>query len=721
MEVAAMTVMEEALFSPYWYRVKALKPRLYQRVRLSQQKYRGQLWYILHDPSSGQYHRIDESTYQLLKLLDGQLCVDDIWHRLNHMQGDDAPSQDDIIRLMAQLHAADILKMDITPDVEELLYRRERYQQGWLQQLKNPLSIRIPLFDPSHWLDTLQPLAGLMFSRMGYGVWVVTIVVAMLLAAMNWPDLVGSSWQQVLEPYNLLLLWLTYPVVKFLHELGHGMAASRDGGEVHEMGLMLLLFTPIPYVDASTSTLMTSNRRRMAVGAAGIMMELWLAAIALFVWLLVEDGVVRSLAFNVMLIGSFSTLLFNGNPLLRYDGYYVLADAIEIPNLAKRSSQYWGYLLLRHLFAVGDAKSPVVEGSERPWLFCYGLAAFVYRLFLFVWISIFLVEAYPMVGLLLAIIFVMLQIILPLAKQFNFLMTSELLGQRRGQTVMICTALLSAVVLISWMPIPSWTNAQGVVWPVEESRIRASNNGFVLKQWVSPGQMVKRGQILFQLEDDQLRSQYQLLKAKRDELQARYSAFRHEDRVTAFMIKDEIKLINVSLGQLQDKLNQLSIRARNDGRYIASMTGARDGQFLKRGEDLGFVVGQERALVRVVVPQDDIARIQQGLKDVSVLLDGVERQTFLADLKSQTPKASHKLPSKVLSVDGGGVVVTKPVDGERVEALDNVFQFTLTLPVAADELRVGTRAYVRFSHGYEPLGAQFWRRVQQLFLRHLDV
>src|SRR6185503_545443 len=128
--------------------------------------------------------------------------------------------------------------------------------------------------------------------------------------------------------------------------------------------IMLLVLSPVPYVDASSAWAFQDKRKRMMVGAAGIAVELFLGSLALFVWLAVEPGAVRAVAYNVMLISGVSTLLFNGNPLLRFDGYYVLADAIEIPNLGTRANRYLGYLFQRYVLGVPDAESPAQSAGE---------------------------------------------------------------------------------------------------------------------------------------------------------------------------------------------------------------------------------------------------------------------------------------------------------------------------------------------------------------------
>ena len=144
------------------------------------------------------------------------------------------------------------------------------------------------------------------------------------------------------------------------------------------MGVMLLVFTPVPYVDATASTAFSDKYRRMVVAGAGIMVELLLAAVAMWAWAGLAPGLARDAAFDVMLIGAGSTLLFNGNPLLRFDGYHVLADAVEIPNLGIRSNRYLLYLGQRWLLGLRDVRSPVTTPGERPWLIVYGIASAIY-------------------------------------------------------------------------------------------------------------------------------------------------------------------------------------------------------------------------------------------------------------------------------------------------------------------------------------------------------
>ena len=229
------------------------------------------------------------------------------------------------------------------------------------------------------------------------------------------------------------MLLIAYPAVKALHELGHAYAIKRWGGEVHEIGLMFLVFMPVPYVDASDSLSFPSKWKRAFVASAGILVEALLAAIAMIVWESAESGMVRAFAFNVMLIGGVSTLFFNGNPLLRFDGYYVLSDIIEIPNLGRRANQYLGYALQKYLLGADPPTNPATAPGEPAWFLFYAIASFVYRLFIFTAIVLLVASKFFSLGIFLAIWTLFLMFGLPLLKHSWFLFTAPSLRRHRDR------------------------------------------------------------------------------------------------------------------------------------------------------------------------------------------------------------------------------------------------------------------------------------------------
>lgn len=322
--------------SDSWYLVAGLRPSLREHARVARQRFRGKSWYVVYDPLTNRSHRFSPSAWWLAAQLNGARSVDQAWQDAMTELGDAAPSQDEVIHLLSQLHAADLLVSEASPESDELLDRRRRMMRPkWVAGLLNPTSVRMPVVDPDRFLERTMPWVRPLLGRAGLVLWLSMVLPAVFLAAEHWGALTGNLADRLLSTGNLLGLALVFPFVKLLHELGHGYAVKAQGGEVHEAGIMLLVFAPVPYVDASASTAFRSKWYRAFVASAGMMTELLLAALALYAWLALEPGLARTVAYNVMIIAGISTLIFNGNPLLRYDGYYILCDLIEIPNLAQ--------------------------------------------------------------------------------------------------------------------------------------------------------------------------------------------------------------------------------------------------------------------------------------------------------------------------------------------------------------------------------------------------
>ena len=294
--------MSDSIFSPSWYRVADLKPLLRSHSRIHRHEYLDEIWYVLQDPLSGRFYRFSTAAYQLIGLLDGKRNVHEVWELAAERLGDDAPGQEEVIRLLSQLHSADVLQCDVPPDSLELFKRYQRQERmRWKQRFWSPLALRFPLLDPEKFLTAWLPLVRPFFGWTGFLAWLAIVLAGGFVTAMHWPELTENFVDRVLAPQNLLLLWLTYPLVKTFHELGHAFATKVWGGEVHEIGVMLLVFMPVPYVDASAASAFREKHRRMIVGAMGIMTELLLAALALFVWLYAEHGIIRGIAYNTML------------------------------------------------------------------------------------------------------------------------------------------------------------------------------------------------------------------------------------------------------------------------------------------------------------------------------------------------------------------------------------------------------------------------------------
>ena len=341
-------------FHEAWYRVADLHPRLLSGVQVYRQHFRGQMWYVLENPSNNQYSRISDEAYRFIGLLDGRRTVSEGWRICNEQLGDRAPTQGEIIQLLGQLHSVNLLHADLPPDSESLFNRyKKRVGREVRGQLMNLLFIRIPLIDPDHFLDRWVGIVGKLFGWFGFFLWSTLLATGLFIVAGNIRELFNQS-TDILDPDNLILLYLSFVIIKIFHEFSHAFACKKFGqlnqsrGQVHTMGIMFLVFFPLPYVDASSAWAFRNRWHRAIVGMAGVMAELSAAAIAVIIWVSTSTGTLHIIAYNVIFVASVSTLLFNGNPLLRFDAYYVLSDLTEIPNLGHRSRNYIYYLVKRY-------------------------------------------------------------------------------------------------------------------------------------------------------------------------------------------------------------------------------------------------------------------------------------------------------------------------------------------------------------------------------------
>ncbi len=715
--------MAEELFSPSWYRVAALKPRLRAHANIIRQIYRGEAWYVLQDLSNERFHRFSPSTYSVLGLLDGRRTIQEVWELACSRLGDDAPTQDEMIRLLSQLHQADVLQCDVPPDTSELFRRyQQRQRRALMSKAFSFLAWKFPLFDPEKFLTRWLPLVRPFFGWTGALMWLAIVIPGAVLAAMHWPELTENILDLALAPQNLLIVWLIFPILKLLHELGHGFAVKAFGGEVHEMGIMILVLMPIPYVDASSSWAFRSKWQRVAVGAAGMIVEVFLASLALFVWLSVEPGAVRAVAYNVMLIAGISTVLFNANPLLRFDGYYIAADFLEIPNLRQRSFGYLKYLCERYLFGHRDAEVPVGTPGERAWFVTFSTTAFVYRVLVMVAIMLFLGDMFFTVAVILVVFMSVMWIFVPVGKGLKFLLTSPQIKRVRARAIVVTVSLVALIVAgVVLVPAPLRTMAEGVVWIPEEAFVRAEVDGFVTEVVVQPGARVRRGDVLILCENPALATEVMVLMGRLRELRAQYVAERVVNVARAAIIQEELRYAYETLAKARQRLAMLAITSRADGTFVAPLAVDLPGRYVRRGEALAHVVDLETVTVRAVVPQGDIDLVRNRTVEVEVRLAERIDAPLPAVVIREVPAGMEQLPSRALGSAGGGEIPVDPRDPEGVSAVERLFQFDLELPDHAGLLNVGGRVYLRFDHGEEPLATQWYRVIRQLFLTRYNV
>lgn len=713
--------MSASLFSSSWYKVANLKVRLRKHARIHRHVYRGEVWYILQDHATGQFQRFTPQAYQVIGLLDGRKTLQQVWDDACVRLGDSLPSQDEVIQLIAQLNKANVIQTDALPDIEQLQRRRREYDHGQLmQKIKSPLSIRIPLVDPENFLNATMPLVRFIYSKFGAVLWLSIVIIGLSLSVLNWSALTDNLSDRLLALENLFLMALVYPLVKTFHELGHAYAVKHWGGEVHEMGLMLLVLFPVPYVDASAASAFRNKYQRMLVGAVGILAELLLAALAMIVWVVVEPGIVRAMAFNVMLIGSFSTLLFNGNPLLRFDAYYVLADYLEIPNLGSRGNNQVAYWTKRYLFGVTGLKTFAQSRAEAFWLVGYASSAYVYRLFVMVAISLFVASQYFFVGILLACWSFWTSLLLPVIKMMGKPMSDPQLRRKRTRVIGVSSTVLALLIgLLFWLPMPYKTYTEGVLYLPQKAYVHASETGFIEKVVAPYGKAVVAGELLMQLSAPDLQARVNVLTAQLNEAKVRYQVS-IENRNSADILLQEFKFIEQEYRRASERLAGLQVRSKIAGEFMQPHMQGLLGLYVNRGEVLGYVIDYASLPLAVMISEDNIDQVRNQTRTVELRFASAPEQAYQARILRQTPASTQQLPSIALSTEGGGRIALSPKRDHRLQSFKSYFRIELSAPKNLKQ-RFDERVYVLFEHAPEPVIWRWYRATRRLLLRQFDV
>jgi putative peptide zinc metalloprotease protein len=464
------------------------------------------------------------------------------------------------------------------------------------------------------------------------------------------------------------------------------------------------------------------------VAAAGIIVEVTLAAIAALVWASAEPGLLRAVAFNVIVIGGVSTVLINGNPLLRFDGYYVLSDVIEVPNLAQRSIRYLGHLVERYVFRVPGIGRFNAALYERFAMLLYAPTSWGYRLLVMLGIGTFVASHYFVVGVGIAIFTVIMGLLLPLAKALWRVMMGPRYRLCRGRaTGLAFGAIAVAAVAILAVPAPVHTTAEGVIWVPQEAIVRAGTDGFIRSVAPEAGTQVMPGTTLVVLEHPIAEAKLNVTAARVQELEAKYNAEWVDDKIAAQVTKFELAGAKAALVREQYRISQQAIVAASGGTFN-TVRPASDmvGRYVKDGEIIGYVTPSAGRIARVVVPQSDIELVHGRLVDVLIRL--ADRHTDLAShVVRAVPAAETNIPSQALTTANGGTISTDPRDSKGAKAFERLFQFDLALPdggPAASALAAsgfGTRVFVRFDFAWEPVGTMLYRRIRQGLLSRFEI
>lgn len=711
-------------FSESWYRIANQRICLRPGIKVRRQNYRGERWLVLENPFSNQYFRLRPAAYEFIARLRPERTVQEVWQECLDRFPDDAPGQEAVLQLLSQLYFANLLQYDLATDSAQLFDRfKKRRQREIRSRFLNLMFMRFPLLDPDEFLVRTLPVVGKLISAFGALIWLVIVGSALKVVADNFPALRAQS-QSVLAADNLVLLYAGLVLIKSLHEFGHAYFCRKFGGEVHVMGVMLMIFTPVPYMDATSSWGFRSRWQRMLVGGAGMIVEIFIAALATFVWANTNTGTLHNLAYNIMFIASVSTVVFNINPLLRFDGYYILSDLIEIPNLHQRCSLHLKHLAERYLFGIKKSESPTQSPREATWLTVFGIASGIYRVIVFSGILLFVADRLLLLGIVMAFICLISWVLVPTGKLIQYLASSPRLDRNRPQAIAVtASAAAFLLILLQVIPFPSHFRAPGVLQAKQRTEVITETAGYVDAVLAKPGQRVTRGQPLLRLRNFELELELANTLARSEEIQARLRLAMKEDTASLKPLNSRLDSVTDRLRKLEKNKAELVIQARHEGIWIAPTISDYVGRWLPRGTALGLLVDPAAFEFAATVSQEDVDSLfARKMFGAEVRLHGEAGKTVPVGAWKVIPGAQRTLPSPALGWKGGGEMPIAADDPRGTKTAEPFFEVLADLPSAGDvTLLDGRSGKIRFNLQSEPLLPRWIRSLRQLLQKRYQM
>ena len=713
--------MDAQLYSDTWHQVSGLKLSLVPDFHYTKQWFRGEKWFILEDRFANRFIRVTPEAFQFLNRLELGREIGETWQEMLLENAETTPTQHEVVRILTELRSYNLLQVDGLSQSEDV------YQRGVLRRQKELkgkvaafLFIRIPLWNPEPWLKSVGSLPKLLFNKVTLALWLVLAFFAGQAVIGNFGRF-GDEASGVLSAGNLPLLYITVFVLKLLHEFGHALMTKRFGGSVPTMGLMLLIFTPIPYMDATSNWVFRSKYQRILVGAAGMFVELFFAFIAAIVWANTGSGTINALAFNVMLIGSVSSLVFNGNPLLKFDAYYMLSDFLEIPNLYERSRQQWQAWVEKFAFGLGEAAKRAGETiSEQAWLASYGALSLAYRILVTVSIIFFISDKWILLGGLLAIMAVWTWLLKPVVNYTKYLATEPAIQRNRGRAVGLTLAFASLVLLgIYFIPAVKAVRAPGVILAKDHSTLFSPTNGRLADVGYVLGEKFREGDVLCRMDSPDLALDIQQSEKQLEEMDALLTLAVESRKQDIEPLLERQKSIREKLAKLRELESETTLRAHKSGYIIQGDLKKKEGVWILERDALAKVVIPGDYEFVAVFSQADASELFR-YEDIHGQIRFLGRADHPVEIKDVevVPYEQSTLPSAALGWMGGGDIPVQTDDPSGLEAAEKYFKVVIPLPDAdgakAPNYFHNRQGVLRIVLDTEPLGHQLGRRIQQI-------
>jgi putative peptide zinc metalloprotease protein len=738
-------------------RRKSVRLRRRPDLGITPQKYEGKTYYVVKDPVSLRYYRFKEQEHFLLNLMDGGHTLDEAQKRFESRFRPERLTLEDLEQFGQQLLQAGLVQNE-TPGAGKLLFenRRKRRRMEMLSTFTNILYIKIPIFDPEKVLNLMLPYLKWMFT-----VWFLFASVAFFGAALtlvltHFETFYSKlpSYQEFFSFKSVFYLWIALGAVKIIHEFGHGLSCKAFKGEVHEMGFLLLCLSPAMYCNVSDAWTLPNKWHRIIISAAGIYVELMIAAAATFYWWNSAGGTFwNNLALSLMIVCSVSTVLFNGNPLMRYDGYYVLADWIEIPNLRDRANRYLQNLAMDYCLGIEVQPEPYMQLWRKILFITFAIISYVYR-----WVITFVILRFmatflkpyklEVISSMLAAGALASMIGWPMYRLIKNVRKRGRLPDMKPFRVSLTTAAVVLVLLVVFfLPLPiSRIRETGIVQiqPEYVAQCHIEVPGQLKKLYVKEGQEVKKGQLLAEFTSLELESRRLQATSEVETKQKLYEGYNREvslepegqnkERLkqSRAKIEAELKSAQTRLNDVLHELSHLTVRAPRDGVVIGLPLPDDVGKTWNFGQDtpqkdqqgtLFCNVGNRKKL-RVILPVSpadlQLLRDEKDTPDgkfiaATIRIVGDGMKTRVGHVLHLPPSEASTIPPALSSKLTGPVPVKPSEDPNKLVPQSQVFLVDIDFDRENDDIALNTLAQVHIHCRYRSVAWWVWRTVSQTF------
>ncbi len=609
--------------------------------------------------------------------------------------------------------------------------------------IRNVLYFRLPGWDPETTLNAIYPFFKWMFEPWAVAAAMLFVLSSWILIGVQFDKFYSRlpEFHQFFSWPNLAYMYLTLSIAKIIHEFGHGLSCKHFGGECHEMGVMLLVFSPCLYCDVSDSWMLRNKWKRIMIAAAGMYIEIILSAMAIFLWWYSKPGLFNHLCLNVFFVTTVTTVIFNANPLMRFDGYYMMADFLEIPNLRPKSDRMLREKFAWYCLGIESRPDPFMPETGKLWFVVYAIAAATYRWFILFGITLFLYTVLKPYGLqsigITAAVFSLAGIAGSMIYNVYSIITAPRTDPLNYYKV---TATVSAAVLLIggglMIPIPWHIESACLLEPEHVHHVYVTLPGQVKQLKVLPGQKVKKGDVLVVLENPEVEDKLRELKMEQGVQEEEVRKFFHmKDYGQEQLARERVRSLTEKIADFEDQIRQLTLVAPVDGVVVEPPRTERPVHDRTRDE-LGGWYGtpldprndhallEERTQVLSIAPSENLEAvlvIDQSHRDdvavgdpVELKFDHLPSRTYSATLDTISDRHLEFAPQALSNkADGELPTVTDKQGRERLTSI--AYQATVLIREDADLMRPGLKGWARFVVDRRTTGEHLWRYFRKTF------